>query len=130
MLPDKTHKNIFTIHYVLSHDDGFTWDSRGTIYQEQNFKDAGAPQIINVGGTLVASFMTNKNTQRNEDDSDVDGGEMQLTTSKDGGKNWNVIPQPVGKKGSHWPGLLGLDRSTFLGMWQQGADLQTRRFKL
>lgn len=47
-----------------SPDDGNSWGNRRNIYTatgENN--NAGAPQVINVGGTLVVSFMTDEDTQ-------------------------------------------------------------------
>jgi len=44
---------------VVFHDGGSTWGERADVYVPADGKEAGAPPIVNVGGTLVASFMTN-----------------------------------------------------------------------
>lgn len=48
----------FTINAITSSDDGKTWGNRKTIYTPSSSNtSAGAPQIVNVGGTLAVSFM-------------------------------------------------------------------------
>jgi hypothetical protein len=52
---------FFSIISVTSTDSGKTWGNRNTIYTTTALNtSAGAPQIINVGCTLVVSFQTNE----------------------------------------------------------------------
>lgn len=98
--------------YVLSSDDGYSWDRRERIYTAVNNLEAGSPQIVNVGGTLVVSFMSNEAGSG----PGVDGGEMKVVTSTDGGATWSedVV---ISGLGSHWPGMHVLDDSTFLALY-------------
>jgi hypothetical protein len=47
--------------------------------------NAGAPQVINVGGTLVASFMTNKDTSVH---GWLNSSGVKVATSTNGGASW------------------------------------------
>jgi Neuraminidase (sialidase) len=50
----KTSNSPFSIWTDTSSDDGVTWDNRKQIYTATGSNNnAGAPQIVNVGGTLV-----------------------------------------------------------------------------
>ena len=98
----------FTIWAMSSSDDGKTWGNRRNIFTPSvGNANANAPQVINVGGTLVVSLQT---------DEDNPGQEaMKIITSGDGGATWGnklTVLQPV----SIWPGLLALDDCSFLGM--------------
>ncbi|KAI1263730.1 glycoside hydrolase family 93 protein [Xylariaceae sp. FL1019] len=112
---ENTETGSFTVDYVLSHDDGYTWGQRGRLYTPRNGGVAGAPQISNVGGTLVASFMTNEDVPGLDD---LDGGQMKVITSADGGQTWSgsVV---TGDTGSHWPGLLTRDATHFLALYSR-----------
>ncbi|KND86905.1 hypothetical protein TOPH_08448 [Tolypocladium ophioglossoides CBS 100239] len=126
---ESLRNNVFSIDYVLSDDDGFTWPSRGRLYKAKNNRDAGAPQIVNVGGTLVADFMSNEDVDPRNGNY-VDGGQMKVVTSTNGGLIWSD-PVVTGTKGSHWPGLFSLDDSHFLGLWQQDPEgLVSQKFRL
>jgi hypothetical protein len=58
----------FTVDSVLSSDDGLTWHSRSRLYTPTK-GNAGAPDVVNVWGILVVSFMTNE-------DHDVGDGKL------------------------------------------------------
>ena len=54
---DSLVTKLFTIRAVSSSDDGATWGNRRLVYAATGANNnAGAPQIINVGGTLVVSL--------------------------------------------------------------------------
>ncbi|KAI0140207.1 glycoside hydrolase family 93 protein [Xylariaceae sp. FL1272] len=114
---ENTETGSFTVDYVLSHDDGYTWGQRGRLYTPRNGGMAGAPQVYNVGGTLVASFMTNEDVPGLND---LDGGQMKVITSTDGGNTWSgsVV---TGETGSHWPGLLTRDATHFLALYSRSG---------
>lgn len=114
------------MNYVLSQDDGFTWNTRTRLYTASNGAGAGAPSVINVGGTLVADFMTNE-----DGGSDMlDGGKMKVVTSTDGGRSWSAAVV-TGETGSHWPGMYSLDSSTFLVLYAfDGAGLLSQKYQL
>lgn len=122
-----------------SPDDGATWQNRRTIYTaEGENNNAGAPQIINVGGTLVVSFMTDEDTQvypisylhlpaRTSGPSWlttfcllqlhdwINGAGAKLITSTDGGATWGNKIQ-VFEPQAEWPGMVALDDGSFLYM--------------
>lgn len=95
----------FTINAVSSSDDGLTWTSRRQIYSPTGSNNnAGAPQVVNVGGTLVVSFMTDEDTQ---DHMWITGAAAKLVTSTDGvtfGNKLQVFPSQA-----NWPAMLALD---------------------
>ncbi|KAI4283160.1 MAG: hypothetical protein L6R35_005247 [Caloplaca aegaea] len=99
----------FSLGAVFSDDDGKSWGSRRTIYKpsEPN-TSAGAPQVINVGGTLVVSFMTNEDERLSAPSSSyTDRTAVKVITSGDMGRTWgNKVT--VGAVQSSWPGLLDL----------------------
>lgn len=50
---------LFRVHSITSNDDGQTWGNRNTVYVPTGSQNnAGAPQITNVGGTLVVCLGT------------------------------------------------------------------------
>ncbi|KAI9878377.1 MAG: hypothetical protein M1830_001082 [Pleopsidium flavum] len=111
---------IFNVDSITSQDDGMTWGNRQRVYTPTGTNNnAGAPQIINVGGTLVVSFMTDEDTQQHHW---IDGASAKLVTSTDGGRTWGnkVLVGPVQ---SNWPGLLDLDENRFLMMFDHGGAM-------
>ena len=95
----ETNGGKFSVHSITSSDDGTTWGNRQTVYAPSGY-NAQAPQVTNVGGTLVASFQT-----------DEDGGSgeaIKILTSSDGGVTWGnkLTTFPAS---SNWAGLLALD---------------------
>jgi hypothetical protein len=122
----------FTVGAVLSNDDGRTWHSRFQLYQPpSNTQSAGAPQVYNVWGVLVVSFMTNedhnlgtgkKSTQyKRLSSSDklqpgYDGGDVKVITSNTAGTDWSPS-FTVGPSPAHWPGIFNLDPTHFLALY-------------
>jgi BNR repeat-like domain len=103
----------FTVNSVTSSDDGVTWGNRQPVYTATgDNNNAGSPQVANVGGTLVCSFMTDEDTSEH---SWVNGANAKLLTSADGGATWGnkLMWSDVQ---SNWPGLLTLTSTSFLGM--------------
>ncbi|KAI0531815.1 glycoside hydrolase family 93 protein [Xylaria digitata] len=111
---ENTEIGRFSIDYVLSHDDGRSWGERGRLYTAANNAQAIAPQICNVGGTLVVSFMTDESIGG----TGADGGQMKVVTSTNGGYSWNgsVV---TGEVASHWPGLFARDSTHFLALYSK-----------
>lgn len=103
----ETNGGKFSVNSITSSDDGATWGNRQVVYAPSGF-NAQAPQVTNVGGTLVVSFQT-----------DEDGGSgeaIKILTSSDGGSTWGnkLTTFPAT---SNWAGLLALsDGTTFLSM--------------
>ncbi|KAL6806270.1 glycoside hydrolase family 93 protein [Trichoderma sp. SZMC 28013] len=112
---ENTESGPFSIDYVLSHDDGNSWGQRARLYTARNGKNAGAPQVVNVGGTLVTSFMTNEDVAGTGGNG-IDGAQMKVVTSTDGGSTWSGTTI-TGDAGSHWPGLYTLDQTHFLALY-------------
>lgn len=56
----------FSVQSITSTDDGKTWGNRKTVYTPSSPNtSAGAPQIVNAGGTLCVSFQTNEDSSLN-----------------------------------------------------------------
>ena len=114
---------IFTVMSITSADDGKTWSSaRSLVYSATgNSNSAGAPQIINVGGTLIVSFMTNEDANLG-----TSGGpytshtEAKLVSSSDGGKTWGNKLTTAPEQ-SAWPGLVVIDQKSFLALADHGG---------
>ena len=102
----ETNGGQFTINSVTSADDGRTWGNRRTVFVPYR-GNANAPQVVNVGGTMVVSVQTDEDSPGNV--------AAKVITSGDGGNSWGnkvtFSPQV-----SHWPGLVVLDGRSFLGM--------------
>ena len=109
-----------TVGSVTSDDDGQTWGNRSYVYRAQGGNSAGAPQVINVGGTLVSSFVTNETTPAGA--YGIDGGDFKVVTSSDGGNSWSSSFL-VGPASASWPGLYTLDNSHFLALYNQAGPL-------
>jgi len=121
---ETTEHGRFTISSVKSRDDGRTWSERTDIYVPANGKEAGAPQVVNVWGTLVASFMTNED---GPDRPGVIDGSTKILTSTDGGSTWGnkftVFPPDA-----NCPGVALLDQyhlNVMAGLSEEGAVSQT-----
>ena len=112
----------FTLSTITSTDDGKTWGNRKVIYKPvKPNTSAGAPQILNVGGTLVVSFITNEDDTLSAPAPNYAlRTSVKLITSCDGGKTWGH-KLVVGKPHSVWPGLVGLDSKNFLVVFDNGG---------
>ncbi|KAI4236033.1 MAG: hypothetical protein L6R40_006279 [Gallowayella cf. fulva] len=100
---------LFSLGAVFSSDDGRTWFGRRTIFTPSSPNtSAGAPQVINAGGTLVVSFMTNEDQVLSAPaNAYTDHTAVKVITSGDLGRGWgNKVL--VGAAQSSWPGLLDL----------------------
>ncbi|KAI1426942.1 glycoside hydrolase family 93 protein [Xylaria sp. FL1777] len=111
---ENTESGRFSIDYVLSHSDGRSWGQRTRLYTASNNGQAIAPQICNVGGTLVVSFMTDESVGSNG----ADGAQMKVVTSTTGGATWNASVV-TGQVASHWPGLFARDSTHFLALYSK-----------
>jgi len=113
---------LFSIASITSTDDGKSWSGRKTIYTPPSpYASAGAPQIINVGGTLVVSFQTNEDEALDRPAGNyLDGSVAKLVTSEDGGGAWGD-KIAVGGVVSVWPGLVVLDSGSLLVLFDEGG---------
>src|SRR4051812_41587232 len=102
-------------------DDGGTWGERQLIYRATGSgNNAGAPQVANVGGTLVVTFMTDEDTGKLEWFKGV--ATMMVTPTEVNADEiaWgNKVT--VGEVESRWGGVLTLDSSTVLVMYDHGG---------
>ncbi|KAF6826018.1 bnr asp-box repeat domain protein [Colletotrichum plurivorum] len=124
---EHTRTGGFNVDYVISHDDGHSWSERGSLYTARDGKASGAPQVYNVGGTLVASFMTNEDVDPR---GGYNFGQMKVVTSVDGGKSWSgsVV---TGEAQAHWPGLFNRDATHFLALYsREGQGLVSQLYEL
>lgn len=123
---ENTESGHFSIDAVFSQNDGISWNSRKRIYTAANKRESGAPAVINVGGKLVVSFMTNEDV----DIPQVDGGQMKVIVSTNGGQSWGGSTV-TGDRGSHWPGLLTLGSTEFLALYSQnGKGLISQKYRV
>lgn len=100
----------FTVNAVSSTDDGLTWTDRRLVYAPTGSNNnAGAPQVVNVGGTLCVSFMTDEDTQ---DHMWITGAGAKLVTGTDGQTFGNKLE--VFAPQTDWPGMLALDDGDLL----------------
>ena len=61
---ESEQNGFFTINSVTSADDGATWGNRQIVYAPTGTNhNANAPQVVNVGGILCTSFMTDEDAQ-------------------------------------------------------------------
>ncbi|KAH6609985.1 glycoside hydrolase family 93 protein [Trichoderma cornu-damae] len=126
---ENTESGPYSIDYVLSHDDGNSWGQRARLYTARNGANAGAPQVINVGGTLVTSFMTNEDVN-GIGPNGIDGAQMKVVTSTDGGLTWGGTTI-TGQAPSHWPGLYTLDQTHFLALYtKDGLGAVSQAYQL
>ncbi|KAK3347233.1 glycoside hydrolase family 93 protein [Lasiosphaeria hispida] len=117
---ETTEDGVFSVNRAVSPDDGYTWGERARVYTAAGGKNAGAPQVYKVGGTLVTSFMTNEGVGTPQ----LDGGQMKVVTSVNGGQTWSsggagsaVAATVAADVGAHWPGLYAIDQSHFLALY-------------
>lgn len=110
---ESEQNSLFTVNSITSSDDGVTWGNRQRVYTPTGTdNNAGAPQVVNVGGTLCVSFMTDEDTQEH---SWINGAGAKLITSGDGGSTWgNKIE--VFQPQANWPGMVDLDGCSLLYM--------------
>jgi hypothetical protein len=105
---DKDRPFSFRLFSVSSSDGGKTWGNRKMIYDAGEGKSAGAPQIVQVGGLLVVSFMTDEDRTQDQNNQAWDSvATAKFITSNDGGSTWGnkttVFAEP-----SSWPSLLAV----------------------
>ncbi|KAF5518364.1 hypothetical protein CGCA056_v010873 [Colletotrichum aenigma] len=124
---EHTREGRFNVDYVLSHDDGYSWGERGSLYTARDGKLSGAPQVYNVWGTLVASFMTNEDVDVGKG---YNNGQMKVITSTDQGKTWSTSVV-TGEAEAHWPGVFNLDPTHFLALYsREGLGLVSQKYEL
>ncbi|GAB7333514.1 hypothetical protein MBLNU13_g05098t2 [Cladosporium sp. NU13] len=90
----------FAMNSVTTNDDGKTWGIRRQDYSPTgNGKNAGAAQVINVGGTLVVSFMTDEDNQLGQW---ISGASSNLITSVEDGTTWSNKIEVFASQ-ANWP---------------------------
>ena len=89
---------IFEVHMATSTDNGATWSSRRTVYAAPPGLNAQSPQVVNAGGVLVSSFMTNEDTGNKD-------AAVKIVSSVDCGKSWGS-KTTVAAAPQFWPGLV------------------------
>ncbi len=112
----------FDVDSITSSDDGKTWANRKTVYTPDSPNtSAGAPQIVNVGGTLCVSFMTNEDSNLAAPSNGYTSNTAaKLITSGDGGLTWSS-KITVGPVLSAWPGLYALGKASLLMLFDHGG---------
>lgn len=113
----------FTVHTVRSTNDGASWEPQRYTVADVPGSSAGAPQIIRVGKTLVASYGTN------EKGGEWPQGAMALKVSRDGGKNW-TDEMVVHELPAMWAGMIALDDTTFLALYETRGTSYAQKMRL
>lgn len=112
---ETTESGRFDVRRVLSPDDGRTWpkETRARVYDPlDEERQASAPAgVVNVGGTLVAGFMTNEGTNS----SGTVPGDFKVVSSVDDGETWSE--SVLIAREAIWPGLYSLGGDRFLAMY-------------
>lgn len=112
---ETTESGRFDVRRVLSPDDGRTWptETRARVYDPlDEERQASAPAgVVNVGGTLVAGFMTNEGTNS----SGTVPGDFKVVSSVDDGDTWSE--SVLIAREAIWPGLYSLGGDRFLAMY-------------
>ncbi|KAL1882892.1 hypothetical protein Daus18300_000530 [Diaporthe australafricana] len=112
---ETTESGRFDVRRVISADGGKTWPdaTRARVYDPwDEEKIASAPAgVVNVGGTLVAGFMTNEGTNS----SGSVPGDFKVVTSVDDGETWSG--SVLIAREAIWPGLYSLDEDRFMAMY-------------
>lgn len=103
--------STFSVYSVTSSDDGSTWGNRQTVYAAPSGFNAQAPQVTNVGGTLVVSFQTDEDLSSQNQKNEA----AKIVTSTDGGSTWGnkLTFSPAV---SNWNGLLTIDDTSLYGL--------------
>lgn len=112
----------FSVWTVRTEDDGATWSPDRTLVYQPDGHNAGAPQIIRVGSRLVASFGTD------EDGGVWPGGAIKLLISSDQGKTW-ADKTTVHEASAFWAGLVALDDSSFLVLYETGGTSYAQKMQ-
>lgn len=112
----------FSVWTVRTEDDGATWGPERTVVYQPDGHNAGAPQIIRVGERLVASFGTD------EDGGIWPGGAIKLLVSSDQGKSW-TDKTTVHEASAYWAGLVALDDSSFLVLYETGGTSYAQKMQ-
>lgn len=112
---ETTESGRFDVRRVLSPDDGRTWpkETRARVYDPlDEERQASAPAgVVNVGGTLVAGFMTNEGTNS----SGTVPGDFKVVSSVDDGETWSE--SVLIAREAIWPGLYSLGGDRFLAIY-------------
>ena len=122
---ENTETGVFQVDCVTSPDDGKTWGNRHNVYTAEGADggiSAGAPQVLNVWGALVVSFMTGESMGQKS----YANGEVKVLTSADGGKTWGQ-KMKVFDAPNQWPGLFVLDQDNFLVTAQNGGRAYSQK---
>ncbi|KAI3393448.1 hypothetical protein diail_4244 [Diaporthe ilicicola] len=112
---ETTESGRFDVRRVTSPNGGRTWpeSTRARVYDPlDEEKIASAPAgVVNVGGTLVAGFMTNEGTNSGGSVP----GDFKVVTSVDDGESWSE--SVLIAREAIWPGLYSLGNDRFLAMY-------------
>ncbi|KAH7106156.1 Sialidase [Auriculariales sp. MPI-PUGE-AT-0066] len=122
---ETTLNGRFQVWSVTSADDGATWGNRRIVYAPTAANsNAGAPQVVIVGSTLVASFMTDEDSPNGNWPASA---AMKIVTSTNQGASWgNKATIFSNSPNSYWPGLLALNSTTFLALADRGGSKAKR----
>lgn len=115
---EQEQNGLFTVQALTSSNNGNSWGGQHLVYSPTCCNNnAGSPQIANVGGTLVVTFMTDEDTMQHQW---INGASTKLVTSGNGGGSWgNKIT--VGQAQSNWPGVFAADANNALVMYDNGG---------
>ncbi|KAI9848418.1 MAG: hypothetical protein M1837_000213 [Sclerophora amabilis] len=116
----------FTVDAVISADDGASWSSPQLVYKTSGLgrKNAAAPQVLNVDGTLYVSFATDEDSGTRDWPNLASVKLVQSQGFGDGCQinGWgNKVT--VNGPSSYWAGVVGLkDPKKFLVLYEQAGS--------
>ncbi|KAK9769882.1 putative Sialidase [Seiridium cardinale] len=117
-------ESMFNVEYAVSYDGGSNYTDRDVVYMPADTKQAGSPQVVNVGDHgLAVLFMTDESTSTQDWPSVAQVKSVTSDGLKDGKIEWSTTPEIVGDGDSHWPGLLGFDGKVF-GTYDRSGAIQ------
>ncbi len=96
---------IFHVMSVKSTDDGASWSQRSIVFAPRAGHNAGSPQIVSVGGQLLAVFMTDEDagTVNWPNNAAV---KVETTTSISSSNVVWSAPYTIAQASAYWPGVL------------------------
>ncbi|KAI6083962.1 Sialidase [Hypoxylon rubiginosum] len=113
---------VVHLDYVVSYDDGASWGNRSGVYDPKgDDKSAGAPQIANVGDSIVVVFMTDEDTEN------VDWPKKAATKAlfsnglNNGVVKWTDTPLVIDESPSWWPGVMQIGADEAMAVYGHGS---------
>ncbi|KAI1100890.1 glycoside hydrolase family 93 protein [Jackrogersella minutella] len=127
---ETTRHGTFSVEYAVSYDQGFTWGSRGLVYQPRPGHNAGAPQIERYGDTgLAVVFMTDEETDAPAWPKKA-AVKVVFAAGLNKGKIFWSQPTLVHAAPAFWPSLFQLGHNELMAVFESGGRAIGKRLLL